>query len=91
MWQIQRVLEIFLLPALYIGLSHTALASGFQTATYPGGASPNSVAAGDFNGDRKVDLVVADSCYDLTGGNRLFHGRKSDLGRARRLEPRRRR
>jgi hypothetical protein len=56
---------MFLLSAWFIGLSQTALASGFQTATYPGGASPNSVVAGDFNGDRKVDLVVADSCYDL--------------------------
>src|SRR2546430_1700572 len=77
MWQIQRLLEIFLLPALYIGLSHTALASGFQTATYPGGASPNSVAAGDFNGGHILDIAVSvtttDSVAILLGvGNGTF-------------------
>lgn len=38
----------------------------FQPGTfYPGGSWSTSVAAGDFNGDRKPDLIIADHLYDF--------------------------
>jgi FG-GAP-like repeat len=51
---------------LFCGLPQNASALGFQTTNYPAGVSPNSVAVGDFNGDGKPDLVVADSCWEKT-------------------------
>jgi VCBS repeat protein/FG-GAP repeat protein len=64
MYTHRNLLHTFLLAILLGGLQQHASALGFETANYPAGVSPNSVAVGDFNGDRKPDLAVADSCWD---------------------------
>src|ERR1700674_3445380 len=52
-----------------------AFAGRLLTApTYPAGTSPYSVAIGDFNGDGKMDLAVADSEDGQTGRVNILLG-----------------
>jgi hypothetical protein len=50
---------------------NTVPGGGFQSVViYPAGNSPHEVAVGDFNGDGKADVAVADySCVNLLLGN----------------------
>jgi hypothetical protein len=41
----------------------------FTTHNYPAGNTPNGVAVGDFNGDGKLDIAVADYGNPATGDN----------------------
>jgi hypothetical protein len=61
----RRVLSFLTLSlALFSLLPQPARALGFNPTAYFSGIAPNSVVAGDFNGDGKLDLVVADSCQN---------------------------
>ena len=85
-----------LLLALIVSLLYLPLYGlGFNTTAYFAGISPNSGVTGDFNGDGKLDLVIADSCQNslcntvgvvsvlLGNGDGTFHGaRKFQAGPA---------
>jgi hypothetical protein len=59
--------SIVVLPFLLLyGLQPSAQGLGFNPTSYFAGVAPNSVVAGDFNGDGKLDLVVADSCQTFS-------------------------
>jgi len=55
---------------LACGLSHSAEATvGFKSAvSYPVGTAPLAVAVGDFNGDGRPDVVVANDGINPAGG-----------------------
>jgi hypothetical protein len=55
-----RLLAI-LLFLLLLNISASATVAFKTAVTYPVGTTPRAVAAGDFNGDGKVDLVVANA------------------------------
>ena len=89
-------MQRILLLALVVSLLYLPLYGlGFNTAAYFAGISPNSGVTGDFNGDGKLDLVIADSCQNslcdtvgvvsvlLGNGDGTFHGaRKFQAGPA---------
>jgi len=59
-----------------ISLSHSAAgaAIGFKPAVnYPVGTRPVAVAAGDFNGDGKIDLAVVNSGDATVAGDKVRH------------------
>src|SRR5215471_2225670 len=58
------MLRILLLTLIVSLLSLPLYGLGFNTTTYFAGISPNSGVTGDFNGDGKLDLVIADSCQN---------------------------
>src|SRR5688572_9134572 len=64
-----------------LGSAQTASAQSFQSTpgTYSVGENPNSGAAGDFNGDGKLDLAIANVLHKnlsvlLNNGNGTFAG-----------------
>src|SRR5215469_7214854 len=92
----EAVMQCTLLLALIVSLLYLPLYGlGFNTTAYFAGISPNSGVTGDFNGDGKLDLVIADSCQNsrcdtvgvvsvlLGNGDGTFHGaRKFQAGPA---------
>jgi len=62
------LLLVTLLPALLLGNPAKAATITFQPpVTYPVGTAPKAVAVGDFNGDGKPDLAVANAGNPATG------------------------
>jgi len=62
------LLFVTLLPALLLGSPAKAATITFQPpVTYPVGTAPKAAAVGDFNGDGKPDLAVANAGNPATG------------------------
>lgn len=47
----------------------TAVKGRLQAVDYGAGSTPVSVGVGDFNRDGRLDLVVADSAFNVQDGN----------------------